>query len=249
MTRPLVALLGLVLIASGCTSDRAGAPRELTVFAAASLTEVFSELGEAYQKRHSGVKVSFEYGSSAALAHRLVQGAPAQVYAAANPATMAIVTDAGLAPADPPVFARNRLRIAVPAGNPGRVRELADLARPELTVALCAVRVPCGAATVTLLRAAGVSVEPDTYEKDVKAALTKVRLGEVDAALVYRTDVLAAGDAVDGIDVPEAAKAVNDYPIAVLHDAPDPELAADFVAYVRSGAGRTALAKAGFELP
>ncbi|MGH3713932.1 MAG: molybdate ABC transporter substrate-binding protein [Micromonosporaceae bacterium] len=264
MIRLGVAAAGLLLAVSGCGNPSAGtpgAPTELTVFAAASLTDVFTELGEQYEERHRDVSVTFSFGSSATLAQQLVRGAPADVYAAASPAPMRTVTDAGLADAGPPVFARNRLQIAVPAGNPGGVRTLADLARPELTVALCAVRVPCGAASATVLRAAGLKVTPDTYEKDVKAALTKVMLGEVDAALVYRTDVLAAGGAgaggavsragatVEGIDVPEAARAVNDYPITVLADAPHPGPAGDFVAYVRSPAGRTALAEAGFELP
>ncbi|MGH3736293.1 MAG: molybdate ABC transporter substrate-binding protein [Micromonosporaceae bacterium] len=235
----------LVLAAAGCAPS-GGTPDPLTVFAASSLTETFTELGKGYQRRH-GVTVRFSFGSSATLARQIAQGAPAQVFAAANPDTMRTVTGAGLAADDPVVFARNRLELAVPAGNPGGVRTLADLADPALRVALCARQVPCGAAAATVLAAAGVKVEPDTYAKDVKAALTQVRLGEVDAALVYHTDVIAAGDAVTGIAVPEAAKAVNDYPVAVLDGAPDS--ARDFVAYVRSGAGRTVLAGAGFELP
>lgn len=253
MTRRLAAaLLGLLLAVSGCASSGGtpGAPQTtLTVFAASSLTSVFTDLGRRFEKSHPGVEVSFSFGSSATLAQQVVRGAPVDVYAAASPVPMRTVVAAGLVAADPPVFARNRLQLAVPAGNPGKVRGLADLTRPELTVALCAVRVPCGEATATLLREAGLTVTPDTYEKDVRAALTKVTLGEVDAALVYRTDVLAAGEQAEGIDVPGAERAANDYPIAVPRDAPHPELARDFVAYVRSSAGRTALAAAGFELP
>jgi molybdate transport system substrate-binding protein len=193
--------------------------------------------------------VVLSFGSSSALAQQLRQGAPADVFAAADRRTMGMVTGAGLAPAGPPVFARNRLQIAVPAGNPGRVRGLPDLARAELAVALCAPSVPCGAAARDALRAAGISARPDTYEKDVKAALAKVVLGEVDAALVYRTDVLAAGDKVIGIALPGAAGAVNDYPVTVLDAAANPEAARAFVAHLRSPAGRRTLSEAGFQTP
>ena len=244
------ALVAGLLAVAGCASsgDASGGPRELTVFAAASLTEVFGKLGPTFEQRH-GVEVRFSVGSSAALAQQIAQGAPADVYAAADRRTMARVTKTGLAAGKPRVFARNRLQIAVPAGNPGRVRGIADFAREELTIALCARQAPCGATSATALRAAGVTARPDTYAKDVKAVLSKVTLGEVDAALVYRTDVRAAGDAVTGIDFPAAAKAVNDYPVAVLDDASHPTLARQFVAYLRSAAGRQALAGAGFALP
>src|SRR3712207_2319827 len=161
---------------------------------------------------------------------------------------MAVVVDAGLTD-DPQVFAANVLQLAVPAGNPADVTGLADLAREELTIAVCAPQVPCGAAAEDVFAAAGIAAAPDTLEEDVRAALTKVELGEVDAALVYTTDVAAAGDAVEGIDVPEAERAVNDYPIAVLADAPNPEAAAAFVQLVRSEEGRQALAGAGFRIP
>ncbi len=247
-------VVGLLLAVAGCASaagTSAQPPkRELTVFAASSLTEVFGALGDRFEAKHPGVTVKFSFESSATLAEQIAQGAPADVFAAASPKTMATVTDAGLAPKRPPVFVRNRLQIAVPAGNPGKVHELKDLAKPGLKVALCAEQVPCGAAAVTALAAGGVKVTPDTYEKDVKAVMSKLTLGEVDAALVYHTDVVAAaGDKVEGIEFPEARKAINDYPIAVLRDAPQRSLARQFVEYVRSSTGRTALARAGFELP
>jgi molybdate transport system substrate-binding protein len=193
------------------------------------------------------VQVSF--AGSSALATQISQGAPADVFASANEAQMAVVSDAGLAAGEPQVFAANVLQIAVPAGNPAGVTGLADLAREELAIAVCAPQVPCGAAAEDVLAAAGVTAAPDTLEEDVRAALTKVELGEVDAALVYTTDVTAAGDAVEGIDVPEAEQRPNDYPIAALADAPNPEAAAAFVELVRSDEGRQALADAGFRVP
>jgi molybdate transport system substrate-binding protein len=146
----------------------------------------------------------------------------------------------------PRVFAANTLQIAVPAGNPGDVHDLADLADPDRTIALCAVEVPCGAAAQAMFDAAGLTPAPDTYEKDVTATLTKVVLGEVDAAVVYRTDVLAAGDDVAGIDVPADVDVRNDYPVSVLTTATNPTAAQAFVDLVLSSVGADVLAEAGF---
>ncbi|MQA24074.1 MAG: molybdate ABC transporter substrate-binding protein [Micromonosporaceae bacterium] len=239
-------------LGAGCqarSADARGGQAELTVFAAASLTEVLTTLGKRFERRRPGVDVTFSFQSSAALAQQIVHGAPADVYAAASPQSMAVATWAGMVAGEPQVFARNRLQIAAPAGNPGRVRGLADLARPELKIALCAAQAPCGAASRAALRAAGIRAEPDTYGNDVKAVLAKVTLGEVDAALVYRTDVRAAGDAVVGIDFPAAAKAANDYPVAVLREAPQRDAARAFAAYLGSAEARGVLAEAGFALP
>lgn len=222
---------------------------EVVVLAAASLTDAFGAIAEEFEAANPGVTVTLSFGASSALAQQIVAGAPADVFAAASPATMGAVVDAGGTAGEPTVFVRNRLQIAVPAGNPGGVERLADLADEGLTIALCAEQVPCGAAAAKAFAAAGITPAPDTLEQDVRATLTKVRLGEVDAALVYRTDVLVAGDEVEGIDFPEADPAVNDYPIAVLADAPEPALAAAFVEYVLSASGRSVLADAGFELP
>jgi molybdate transport system substrate-binding protein len=241
-------LLGAVACGSTGTTGPASsaAGTSLTVFAAASLTETFTELGKTFEAAHPGTKVTFNFGSSATLAQQITQGAPADVFAAASPATMKAVTDASLASA-PATFVRNKLEIAVPAGNPAKVDELKDLTDPEVKVALCAEQVPCGAAAITALDAAGLKVTPVTLEQDVKATLTKVELDEVDAALVYKTDVLAAGDKVKGIDFPEADKAINDYPIAALSTSPAPELAGQFVDLVLSRQGKDVLSKAGFE--
>jgi molybdate transport system substrate-binding protein len=217
----------------------------VTVFAAASLTESFTTIGREFEAANRGTRVVFNFAGSSTLAAQINQGAPADVFASAAPANMAAVTGAGA----PVVFARNQLVIAVPKGNPKGVRSLADLARAGMKVALCAGQVPCGAAARTVLDAAGVRFTPVTLEQDVKGALSKVRLGEVDAALVYRTDVRAAASDVDGVEFPGSAGAVNDYPIVVLEDAPNPDGAEAFVAFVRSERGRAVLTAAGFQPP
>ncbi|WP_441249204.1 molybdate ABC transporter substrate-binding protein [Kitasatospora sp. McL0602] len=220
----------------------------VTVFAAASLKESFTALGKKFEAANPGVKVTFNFGGSSALAQSINSGAPADVFAAASPATMKTVTDAKGA-TDPKVFVRNTLEIAVPKGNPKHIAALKDLAGAGLKVALCAKEVPCGAAAVTALKAGAVDLTPVTLEQDVKGALTKVELGEVDASLVYKTDVQADAAKIDGVEFPEAAKAVNDYPIAPLAKAPNAAGAAAFVAYVESAEGKQVLTAAGFQAP
>jgi molybdate transport system substrate-binding protein len=236
---------------SGASSPATGAGSqisgEIVVFAAASLTETFTRLGKDFEDAHPGTAVRFNFAGSSALAQQINQGAPADVFASAAPTNMKQVVDAGGVQGDPTTFVRNRLEIAVPKGNPAKVAGLADLARAELKIALCAERVPCGAAARRVFQAAGITAQPDTLEQDVRAVLTKVRLGEVDAGLVYRTDVRSAGADVDGIEFPEAEQAVNDYPIAVLARAPNPDGAKAFVDYVLSDKSRAILASAGFD--
>jgi molybdate transport system substrate-binding protein len=229
----------------GSGASSTGAP--ITVFAAASLTEAFTEIGADFQAA-TGSAVTFSFGSSATLATQINSGAPADVFAAASPATMRTVTDAGGAAA-PVDFAANTLQIAVPKGNPGTISGLADFADEGRTIALCAPQVPCGAAAEQVFAAARITPRPDTLEQDVKATLAKVAADEVDAALVYRTDVLAAPDEVEGIDFPEAASAVNTYPIAVLTESEAAGVAQAFVDYVRSPQGRSVLTEAGFAQP
>lgn len=233
---------------SAAKASAGGGAKEVTVFAAASLTGTFTELGKTFEAAHPGTTVKFNFGSSATLAQQIVQGAPADVFAAASPATMKTVTDASLASA-PTTFVRNKLEIAVPKDNRAKVDELTDLADSKVKVALCAEQVPCGAAAVKALDAAGLKVKPVTLEQDVKATLTKVELGEVDAALVYKTDVIASAGKVQGLEFPEADKAINDYPIATLAKAPAGDLAKQFVDLVLSPQGKGVLTKAGFEAP
>ena len=253
------ALLALPLVLAGCggspspsssgSSPGGNVTGSLTVFAAASLTGVFGDLGTELEHEHPGLTVRFNFAGSQALAAQLAQGAPADVFASANQAQMDVVTKAGLPQRSPSVFAANVLEIAVPAGNPGRVTGLADFAEPDLTLAVCAPDVPCGAAAAQVFAAAGITARPDSQEEDVKAALTKVQLGEVDAALVYATDVRAAGSKVEGIEFPEAEQAVNGYPLCVLSAAPNPAAAKAFVDLVQGPTGQQALRAAGFRTP
>jgi molybdate transport system substrate-binding protein len=252
----MVTVAAVVIGAAGCGDEPAptsagspssGATGTVTVLAAASLTETFTTIGRDFESANPGVTVTFSFGGSSGLARQITSGAPADLFAAASPATMKTVTDAGVAAGEPVTFAKNQLVIAVAKGNPEGIGTLSALANPRLKVALCAEQVPCGAAAKKALTAAGVTVTPVTQEQDVKAALSKVRLGEVDAALVYRTDARAAAADVDGVEFPESATAINSYPIVALKTAPNAAGAAAFVAYVQSGPAQAVLTGAGFQ--
>jgi molybdate transport system substrate-binding protein len=261
MSRPirLLALLGAAALLAGCASastpaapaptasGSAASSGELSgtveVYAAASLQRSFDEIATAFEQEHPGVTVSAVYDGSSTLATQIGEGAPADVFASADEKNMAKVT--AQAP-DPQVFAGNTLVIAVPKGNPGGVRTLADLAR--VTTVLCAPEVPCGAASATLLSNAGVSVSAASSEQNVTAVLTKVAASEADAGLVYATDVVGRDD-VEAI-VPEGADAVvNRYPIAALTEARNSDAASAFVTFVLSDEGQQILADAGFRAP
>ncbi|MFG2476674.1 molybdate ABC transporter substrate-binding protein [Streptomyces fagopyri] len=221
----------------------------VTVFAAASLKESFTTLGKDFETAHPGTKVTFNFGGSDTLAASITGGAPADVFAAASPKTMAIVTDKSDAVGTPATFVRNQLEIATLPGNPDKVASLKDLTKSGLKVVLCDKTVPCGAAAQKALDASSLKLTPVSYEQDVKSALTKVELKEADAAVVYKTDVNAAGDKVEGVEFPESAKAINDYPIALLKDAPNAAAAKEFIALVQSPEGQKVLTAAGFLQP
>jgi molybdate transport system substrate-binding protein len=234
--------------ASSSSSSSSSTPAlsgNITVLAAASLTGTFTQLGKDFEAAHPGVKVNFSFAGSSALAKQINEGAPADVFASAAPKNMDDVKEKNT----PTNFVSNTLEIAVPKGNPAKITGLKDFADKSKKIALCAVQVPCGAAADKVFKAAGITPQPDSLEQDVKAALTKVGLGEVDAALVYKTDVLSAKDKVDGIEFPEASKAVNEYPIATLAKAPNPDGAKAFVDYVLSDKGKAVLTAAGFSAP
>jgi len=233
--------------ASASASDKLSGT--VTVFAAASLKESFTTLGEQFEKDHPGTKVTFSFGGSDSLASSITGGAPADVFASASPKTMKIVTDAGDATGTPATFVRNQLEIATLPGNPDKIASLKDLTKSGLKVVLCDKEVPCGAAAQKALDASKLKLTPVSYEQDVKAALTKVELKEADAAVVYKTDVHAAGDKVEGVEFPESADAINEYPIVQLKDAQNTEAAKAFIALVQSAAGQQVLTEAGFLKP
>lgn len=221
----------------------------LTVFAAASLTDAFTTLGTRFEQRHPDVDVSFNFAGSTTLSTQIVQGAPADVFAAANHTQIDTVDDAGLLAGAPTDFATNRLEIAVEPGNPLDIGDLGDLTRSDITLVLAADEVPAGQYAREALDARGIRVDPASLEPDVRAVLSRVALGEADAGIVYASDIVAAGDTVGGVTVPAGDNVVARYPIAALTDAPNPEAAAAFVEYVRSDDARPVLADAGFAAP
>jgi molybdate transport system substrate-binding protein len=222
----------------------------ITVYAAASLKATFTELADEFEKANPGTTVELTFAGSSDLVTQITEGAPADVFASADEKNMAKLTDAGLVGSSSPEdFATNVLTIAVPPSNPAGVTDFADLAKPGVKTVVCAAQVPCGAATVTVEQATGVTISPVSEESSVTDVLGKVTSGEADAGLVYVTDVEAAGDSVEGIDFAEADQAVNTYPIAPVADTADPELAQAFVAYVTGEVGQRVLRDAGFGAP
>lgn len=242
--------MGVVLLAAALSACSSSAPDDtLTVFAAASLKKAFTDIGERFETAHPGVDVEFSFAGSSDLVTQLTQGAPADVFASADTHNMDRAATAGLLDGPPVTFATNRLTIAVAPGNPKGIDSLQDLNRPGTTVVLCAAQVPCGAASRTAEQAAGVELRPVSEETSVTDVLNKVITGQADAGLVYVTDVLGAGDAVSAVDIPDAARAVNTYPIARLKQSEKPQLADEFVAEVTGAVGQEILRDAGFGPP
>jgi molybdate transport system substrate-binding protein len=250
--RLLVAVVAAGLVGAACVSaDEAtdGGRAELTVFAASSLTDAFSELGDAFMAAHPDETVTFNFASSSQLVVQINEGAPADVFAAADPRTMATLTKTGNAGNEPVTFATNSLEIVVGPGNPSGIGGIGDLVDPALIVVTCAPEVPCGTYASEVFDRAGVDVTPKSYEENVKAVVTKVALGEADAGIAYRTDVLAAADRVDGVSIPDDVNVVAAYPIVVTAAADPSEAAQTFVDFVLSAPGQQILATYGFDPP
>jgi molybdate transport system substrate-binding protein len=242
----------LAVLLGGCVSPGpATAPQiqTVTVFAGSSLTDAFVRAGNDFTKTNTRVGFRFNFGSSSTLATQILNGAPADVFASADEANMQKIVDAKLADGTAQSFAANRLEIAVAAGNPKKVVGLPDLARPDVVLVLAAPTVPAGKYALEALGKAGVAAKPASQEIDVRAVLNKVSLGEADAGIVYVTDVKSAGGRVTGVEIPEAHQVVARYPIAVVNDAKNPQLARGFVDYLLSPAGQTVLAEFGFSKP
>ena len=242
----VLALLVVTFVAAcgtGSATSSADGPRELNVFAAASLTEAFTELGDRFTAEHPGVTVAFNFAGSNDLVTQLQQGAPADVLATADAGNM---EEAASLTGAPQAFAGNELVIAVEPGNPEGISGLADLAGEDLKVVLAAPEVPAGKYAQEALAKAGVTVQPVSLEVSVKGVVTKVSLGEADAGIAYVTDVAAARGKIDGIAIPADLNVVATYPIATLRDAADPADAQAFVDLVLSAEGQAVLAEYGF---
>ncbi|MEP6648417.1 MAG: molybdate ABC transporter substrate-binding protein [Lapillicoccus sp.] len=227
------------------SSTTAALSGTVNVFAAASLQESFTTLKKQFEAAHSGVTVTPNFGASSALAQQINQGAPADVFASASQTNMDQVVQAGGA-ATSKAFAKNVMEIAVPPANPAAIASVSDLAQPGVKVALCQAQVPCGSVAAKVFSNAKITVTPVSQEADVKSVLTKVQLGEVDAGVVYVTDVKVAGAKVKGIEIASGVNASTSYPIATLTKAPNPDAAAAFVAYVLSPEGQAVLTSGGF---
>jgi molybdate transport system substrate-binding protein len=242
----------LVAVGTGLTPARAASPAPngtIMVFAAASLSAAFRDLAAAFEQKHPGTRVETNFASSSTLVQQIEQGAPADVFASANEEQMQRLADEKLLAGRAARFARNLLEIAVEAGNPHGIRGLADLTRPGLVVVLAGPTVPAGQYALEAFKRAGVTPPEGSRELDVKAVLSRVSLGEADAGVVYVTDVRAAGDGALGVEIPEEHNVVAHYPIAALHEAPNPVGARAFTAFVLSTDGQAVLARYGFLPP
>lgn len=248
----------LMCVISGCGSSNEAGPTsstsaagggKLIVFAAASLKKTFTDIGEQFKTDNPGADVEFNFAGSSDLVAQLTQGAPGDVFASADTKNMDKATQAGLLASDPVNFASNTLTIVVAPGNPKKIASFKDLTQPGLSVVVCAPQVPCGSATQKVEQATGVQLNPVSEESQVTDVLTKVTTGQADAGLVYVTDAQGAGDKVTAVSFPEAAGAVNTYPIAVLKQAKNAELARKFVDLVTGEAGQKVLSAAGFAKP
>jgi molybdate transport system substrate-binding protein len=256
-----VRLLGVVAaltVAAGCGSSATGSSASpsasasatkltgpLTVLAAASLTEAFNDTKKTLETANTGLAITYSFAGSQLLVSQIQNGAPADVVATADQASMSTLSTAGLV--DPPtIFAHNKLEIAVAPGNPKGVKGLADLARPDLAVVLADPSVPAGKFAKQALTKAAVTVTPKSLELDVKSVLQKVATGEADAGIVYVTDVKAAGSKVTGVTIPDDQNVIATYPIAVVKATKHPVAAKAFVDEIVSGDGQKALLARGF---
>jgi molybdate transport system substrate-binding protein len=222
---------------------------DITVLAAASLTAAYTEIGDAFKTEHPDANVVFGFDASSALATQINEGAPADVFASADDANMKKLTDAGGNAGEPQIFATNSLQIIVGAGNPKGITGVADLAKPDLLYVTCAPEVPIGKYAAQVLTAADVNVTPVSFEQNVKGIVTKVTAGEADAGIVYKTDVIAAGSAAEGVDIPAGINVTVTYPIVAAKKAPNPAGAQAFVDFVLSDQGQKILASYGFAAP
>ncbi|MFL4477796.1 molybdate ABC transporter substrate-binding protein [Paeniglutamicibacter sp. ORCA_105] len=240
---------------AGCASPAqpppadAGPSGEITVFAAASLKAPFTEIAEGFEAKHPGTAIGLNFAGSSDLVTQISAGAPADVFASADPSNMDKLSAAGLVDGAPTIFATNTLAIAVPPDNPASIATFSDLATPGVKVVICAPQVPCGIAATAVEEAAETPLAPVSEESSVTDVMGKVTSGEADAGLVYVTDVLTAGNKVKGIKFAESKTAVNAYPITTVATSPNKNLANTFTKFVAGPEGRKVLTDAGFGTP
>jgi molybdate transport system substrate-binding protein len=251
---PAVALLGLVVVSCGSDSKSAATTvpavsGDVVVFAGSSLTEAFNEAATAFKVDNPNANVTFNFAGSGDLVTQISQGAPADAFVSADDSNMKKLTDAGEAVGDPVSIAKNTMEIIVEKGNPKAVTGVADLAKPDLIVVLCAETVPCGKNAAAVLKNARVTAAPKSLEDKVKGVVTKVAAGEADAGIVFVTDVNAAKSTADGVAIPADINVISNYPMVLTKESTNPDAAKAFMAFVASDAGQAILAKYGFLAP
>ena len=239
----MVPIFGLVF--AGCASSD-DTTTSLRVAATSSLTEVFNDIGEQFMLANPDITIAFNFGSSSDLALQISQGLPADVFASADVKNMAKVTDADLLHGQPIAFATNSLEIVVEKGNPLNIDSLAQIATPGLLFVTCPIEVPIGGYTAEVLRNAGVTVTPASLEENVKGILTKVSLGEADAGIVYRTDILAAGNSVTGVPIADNVNVTTKYLIGALRDSQNQDASQRFIIFLSSEQGQKIFSQFGF---
>jgi molybdate transport system substrate-binding protein len=241
------------LVLGACSARSTGVDRpvvgDLTVFAAASLTDAFNKVGDEIEKTNRDARITFNFGSSSTLATQITNGAPADVFASADAANMQKIVDADLCDGAPKTFASNQLEIAVAVGNPKKIAALADLARSDVLLVLAAPTVPAGKYALEALSKAGVAAKPVSQEADVRAVLNKVSLGEADAGIVYVSDVKSATGRVTGVEIPQQHQVIARYPVAVVRGSKSAALANRFIDYLVSPDGQSILTEFGFSKP
>lgn len=251
VARLAVAAVAVAVATAGCSSqsfELTGAPTQhaVVVLAASSLTESLTAIAKDFEASHPGTDIQLSFAASSTLVTQVNQGAPADLIALAGTSAAGPLEKSRIAKNGTGSLAKNTLEIATPPSNPGNVKDITDLSRPTLKVVLCATPVPCGKAAAKALSLAGVVAHVVSYETDVKATLAKVQLGEADAAIVYRSDVVSAGARVHGVPIPAAVNQILDYPVIRLTDDP---ATVTFMTYLLSGQGQKHLRDNGFLTP
>ena len=245
----LIAAITACALVAGCGAARDDVSDTVLVFAAASLADAFGAVEAVFEDTRPDIDVQLNIAGSSRLREQILEGAPADVFASADPANMGALVESDAVVEPQMVLARNTLAIAVPAGNAAGVAGVGSFADDDLLLGACAPGVPCGELAREVFALAGVDAALDTEEPNVRSLLTKVASGDLDAGMVYITDVLAASATVDRIEIPSGMNVVTEYPIAVLSRAPNPEAGRAFVDFVLSEEGQELLADRGFGAP